>query len=664
MLPFARASRDAGAAWIAGGVFALALGARLLCVWQLHDSGLWDYLRLDPLYYHDWAVRIAEGHSPADGTYEMTPLYAYLLGGVFRLAGHTLLVPRLLQALLGAGTCALAAFLGCRVFSRAEGMIAGSILALYGPALFHETQIMKTVLTVFLTTATATVLYFSRGERRALLGLGGALMGLTALAQENINVTLPLMAAWILWRAPRGAKLAGTAALVLGWGAAIAPATARNYFVAGEAVLITSGGGEVFYTGNNEFASGEYRPPAFVRPDPFFEHEDFRAEAARRLGRPVSRRESDAFWWSEGTRFIREHPGRWLSILCGKLVTYFRNYERPDNYAYENFRQFIPMLSWPLPRFGWIAPFGLAGLALSWRSWSRLLPLYAVMGAYLLSALLFFTQSRYRMPMVPLLSVFAAHAVVAMVQAARARRWPRLAWTVPAVVSLAIVMYRPPAHEVGFHAQNEGILGEMSLHAGRPADALRHFREALRLFEGYPGDSSGDQYRRVLASSHMGIVLALEMAPRGESPPATEVITHLRAAAEGPDADLRRDALDRLGDLLLRQGDAAGAAEAIAAAVAIDPAGFSRRLHLAEALHRAGRAREALAAVEAALRDSPSPSREELADAHYGQALIYLRDLEDHPRAIEHLREVLRLSPSDRRAPWIHERLRELESER
>jgi len=142
------------------------------------------------------------------------------------------------------------------------------------------------------------------------------------------------------------------------------------------------------------------------------------------------------------------------------------------------------------------------------------------------------------------------------------------------------------------------------------------------------------------------------------------VIDHLRAAAAGPDADLRRDALDRLGDLLLRQGDAAGAAEAFAAAVAIDPAGFSRRLHLAEALHRAGRAREALAAVETALRETPSPSREELADAHYGQALIYLRDLEDHPRAIEHLREVLRLSPSDRRAPWIQERLRELESKR
>src|SRR6185436_19117934 len=140
-----------------------------------------------------------------------------------------------------------------------------------------------------------------------------------------------VLLAWIAWRAPRGRKLLCGVALVAAYAIVVSPATIRNYAVSGDVVLITSGGGEVFYTGNNEHASGHYRPPAFVRPDPFFEHEDFRAEAARRLGRPVSRRESDAFWWSEGTRFIREHPGKWLSILGGKLTTYFRDYERPDN---------------------------------------------------------------------------------------------------------------------------------------------------------------------------------------------------------------------------------------------------------------------------------------------------------------------------------------------
>lgn len=660
MLPFARASRDVGAGWIAAGVFALAFGARLLALRQLHESGLWDYLRLDPLYYHDWAVKIAAGRAPADGTYEMTPLYAYLLGFVLKVAGPSLLPARLLQAALGAGTCALASFLACRLFSRAEGMLAGVVLALYGPALFHETQIMKTVVTVFLSTATATALYLSGGSRVRWLVVSGILLGLTALAQENINLTLPLLAAWVVWRAPRGRKAVCAAVLVGGWAAAVAPATVRNYLVAHDVVLITSGGGEVFYTGNNLHASGEYRPPAFVRPDPFFEHEDFRTEASRRLGRPLTRRESDAYWWSEGMRFVREDPVRWVALVGSKLVTWSRNYERPDNYSYENFRLFVPVLSLPLPRFGWLLPLGLMGIALSWRRWPEMLPLYAVMAVYLLSALLFFTQSRYRMPMVPLLAMFSAHAAVRLFLAVRERKLTLLAWSVPLLVVLSLAVYRPPAHALGFDAQNEGILGEMYLHAERPEQALRHLMTALRMLEGYPGDSSGDQYRRVEASCHMGIVLALEMSGSEGATP-TERIEHLRAAAEGPDADLKLDALDRMGALLIQQGDPEGAAQAYAEAVRLQPAGFARRLRLAEALHKAGRARDALATVEAALREAPSPHRVELADAHYGQALIYLRDLNDPARAAEHLREVLRLAPAHPRAAWIREKLDRIE---
>src|SRR6185436_6477752 len=153
-----------------------------------------------------------------------------------------------------------------------------------------------------------------------------------------------VLLAWIAWRAPRGRKLLCGVALVAAYAIVVSPATIRNYAVSGDVVLITSGGGEVFYTGNNEHASGHYRPPAFVRPDPFFEHEDFRAEAARRLGRPagsITRKESDAFWWREGMRFVTGDPVRYLRLLWDKITTYFTAYERPDNYSYYNFSVFL-----------------------------------------------------------------------------------------------------------------------------------------------------------------------------------------------------------------------------------------------------------------------------------------------------------------------------------
>ena len=88
--------RDPRCFWILTGVFAIALLPRLVYVWQLHASGLWDYLRLDPLYYHDWAVRFSRGER-TQGTYEMTPLYAWALGALFKTFGYGLLLPRLLQ---------------------------------------------------------------------------------------------------------------------------------------------------------------------------------------------------------------------------------------------------------------------------------------------------------------------------------------------------------------------------------------------------------------------------------------------------------------------------------------------------------------------------------------------------------------------------------------
>ncbi|MFQ5700786.1 MAG: tetratricopeptide repeat protein [Acidobacteriota bacterium] len=650
--------RPIPSARIVAGVFMAGLVCRLIYLWQLDASGLWDYLRLDPLYYHDWGLRIASGELVGTDTFEMTPLYAYLLGALFKLAGPSLLLPRLLQAVLGAGTCALVAYLGLRLFGRAEALLAGLVLACYGPALFHESQIMKTVLTVALSTACACVLYFSGGRNARLLFAAGALLGLTALAQENMTVVLPVVSIWIAGRSPAGRRLFNLAALVVGFGLLVAPATLRNYAVSGDLVLITSGGGEVFYTGNNEFASGKYRPPAFVRPDPFFEHEDFRAEAARRLGHPVTRRESDAFWWKQGWGFIGGHPKRYALLLLDKLATYFTDFERPDNYSYENFKPFVGILNLPLPHFAWVAPLGLIGLALTRRRWPDLLPLYATIGAYLLSALIFFTQSRYRMPMVPLLALFAAHAAVRLARAPRRREYGLLAWSLPALVGLTLFVNRDPGNSLAFRAQNHAILGEMMLHAGRDEEAVDQFRRALALFENYPGDSAGEQFARVTTSSHYGIVLA----HRAGAPSVSdeEVIDHLRAAGRSPDADLRRDALGDLGALLLARGDAGGAAAAFAGAVRADPADFRLRLRLAEAQHRAGRPDAALRTVEEAIALFPKADPKDLASAHYGEALIYLRDRPDPGRAERHLREVLRLDPDHPRADWIRRTLASL----
>src|SRR2546428_5756733 len=71
-----------------GGFFALALLLRLAYVFQIDAAGLGGYLRLDPLYYHEWGRRIAAGHWLGREVFEMSPPYAHYPGRPSRFFGR------------------------------------------------------------------------------------------------------------------------------------------------------------------------------------------------------------------------------------------------------------------------------------------------------------------------------------------------------------------------------------------------------------------------------------------------------------------------------------------------------------------------------------------------------------------------------------------------
>src|SRR5437867_3477425 len=168
-----------------GGVFALALLLRLTYVSQIESAGLGRYLRLDPLYYHEWGRRIAAGDWLGREVFEMSPLYAYYLGVLYRLFGEGMLLPRVIQGALGALVCGLLVIAGRRAFAKAEVLAAGLLFAFYGPALFYDGQLMKTSLEISFA-ALATLAFFaasraSQSPNPSWLFVGGFLLGLTAL---------------------------------------------------------------------------------------------------------------------------------------------------------------------------------------------------------------------------------------------------------------------------------------------------------------------------------------------------------------------------------------------------------------------------------------------------------------------------------------------------
>jgi tetratricopeptide (TPR) repeat protein len=148
-----------------------------------------------------------------------------------------------------------------------------------------------------------------------------------------------------------------------------------------------------------------------------------------------------------------------------------------NNRSIELSRPFSWVLRLPLITFGVMAPFALLGIGGTARSWRELLPLHAMIAVYLVTALAFFVLSRYRVPVVPLLLIFAAVGVVQAVERVRARDWRGLAVPAAALVALAAFVHVP---------------------FGPPSLGMAHYNLGNRYRELQQWDLAIEQYRAAL----------------------------------------------------------------------------------------------------------------------------------------------------------------------
>src|SRR5713226_5482548 len=142
------ASKDKRFAW-ALAIFATALVVRLAHVWQMRASPFFSVLMGDSHGYDEWARRLAGGDWIGHEVFYQAPLYPYLLGVIYAIAGRSLLAVRISQVIIGSASCALLGLAASRLFSSRAGIAAGLMLALYAPAIFFDGLLQKSVLDVF-----------------------------------------------------------------------------------------------------------------------------------------------------------------------------------------------------------------------------------------------------------------------------------------------------------------------------------------------------------------------------------------------------------------------------------------------------------------------------------------------------------------------------------
>jgi len=632
-------------------VFAVALAVRLVHLWQIRHAPFFDVLLGDARGYDEWAQRIAAGDWIGKEPFFQAPLYPYFLAVIYRTLGRDLFAVRVCQAIVGAASCVLLALTGRRLFSPRVGLIAGLGLSLYAPAIFFDSLLQKSVLDVFFVCLSLWILsglVDDPARRRSWFALGLALGGLS-LTRENAMAVVVVVVAWAIVEGRRtlATRLAALACFVVGLAMLMLPVVAHNDRASGELYLTSWQAGQNLYIGNNPIANGTYVPLRYGRVSPEYERQDAIDLAERALGRSLTPREVSGYWTRQALDYITSHPVDWLRLMGRKFVLLWNAREAVDTESQQTYTEWslpLTMTGW-ITHFGVLVPLAVLGLWASWTEWRRLWAFYAIAVAYSASVLVFYVFARYRLPLVPILLLFAARGSVAIAGLLRKLRGdqqpaavprgrgreaaapatvagPARPWGVLAAIVVAAVVANWPVLSVSTMAAiTENNLARALEVNGRVDEAIVHYERATTLDPAY-------------APSYNNLATAL----RGQGDLNRAIANYQRALAVQPNYP---DVHYNIGNTLLQQNRVEEAITQFKEALALNPAFADAANNLGTALLRAGRAEEAIGVLEHALENSPDSL---LAHRNLADALTLAGRPDD---ALAHLRRAAALRPND-----------------
>ncbi|HEX5716383.1 MAG TPA: tetratricopeptide repeat protein [Thermoanaerobaculia bacterium] len=438
-----------------------ALLVRLAHWWAVRDEPFFAWLAMDSQEYDRWAQEIAAGDWLGSQVFFQAPLYPYLLAVFYNVFGHSLDSIYLAQiAFAVAGVWALYRA-GREMGGDRVGLAAAGLAAFYGPFLFHDVHLLKESLAVSVTC----FLLWALATRRHWL-VAGLLLGVLALLRENALLLLP----FLLPLAAGKGFVRKSAALVAGLALALLPVAIRNGIVGGDFLPTTFQGGVNFYIGNNPEADGTYRPIVPGKQIPALERQEPVRVAERELGRELSPGEVSSFWMSKALSWAASHPGDFLRLQLRKLGMFWSWYEQPDAVDYYWVRGRSPFLRWLAPvEFGAVTLLALAGLWMIRRNPGPFAPALLFALGWMLTTIVFFLFSRYRLPAVPALMLLAAVPLA------------RLQGKGPILAVLAALIL---PHLAGFEPRLDLVhynLGRIEDERGNPDAAREHYKAAFIL---------------------------------------------------------------------------------------------------------------------------------------------------------------------------------------
>lgn len=412
-------------------IFLLAILVRASYLQQMNDTMLFHLPIADSGDFHHAAKSIATSGLTKDQLQiGRIPFYRLLLASVYKVSNSNIYLACLIQSLLGAFACCLVYYLGITVFNHTVGIISGIIMSLYWPLIAFGAKTLPVNLAVFFSLcAIASIYKFLANKNILWLIISGISFMFATLTRPSILFIVPVMLIWLSFNFRKKDKGLYATIFILTFLLTLSIAIIMDYTVRKEVMPIHARSGLGLYQGA-DFTYMNIRPGS--------EWKKLMMELLKKDLTTTSER--NVYWYKKFMKFVIENPSQYIVHLKKKLYITLNTYEFSPNECLNFFRKQSKFLSLPFFNFGIIAAFSIIGIVLSWKEYRQAaLPLYLFIFVYLISLLFFIPMSRYRLPVSPFLSIFAAYCIMRLLEHIYQRKWRSVVIILSFLVPLLIL---------------------------------------------------------------------------------------------------------------------------------------------------------------------------------------------------------------------------------
>ena len=604
-------------------IFLLAASVRGLYLYESSRNPTFYTPIVDSQSYDLLARQLAEGKPITSEFFWQQSFYPFFLSAVYFFCNSSILCAKLIQALLGCVTCVLTYHLGKKLYGQTAGIIAGCILAIYGPVIFFETELLTEGLALFWTALLLLILLkITTGKNLFLYFAFGVCAALSIATRPNFLPFLLGVFVWLLCRKNpdvQKGRLTLAVGIMAGFLTAALPIAVLNHRVTGSFSILPHTGGVNFYIGNNpDFDAASIRPGLKWQ-----EIIDLPAKSGLH-----SWRQQQFYFYKKTFNYIHNQPLSFLKGLLHKTTEFICSREVPGNidiYLFSKWSKLLDLLVWKIDGFGFpfgiLLPLSILGLFYCRRQTPLAVTLFCIL--YPASIILTHIEARYRLPLIVPMCILAGAALTKIIQVITAKQWRNtttIAFFCLGVACLCSISgpFYSEKH-INYEAELYYSLGGSLSKRGQTDDAIIAYFKAIDLKSDY-------------AEAHHNLGLLLAKQNKFE-----EAESHYKKALEtAPEnAPLYKD----LGVAAFMLGKIPDAIEYYQKAVQLNPQNAASYEYLALALQSQGRFNDAVDYYYRALSIEPQN-----AEIHYNLA-VALQLQGKLNEAIDNFTEVLKIQP-------------------